>query len=224
MSTSVFPGALDNDTNLIRRINTDALIVADHNNLVDAIEAIEGFLATFANGARSDGDVLTAHAAASIGYEWLAGGGGGGGNYCYLREEQASGTNGGTSTAGSYAARVLNTKVVDTGGVCTLAANQFTLVAGTYRIAARAPGEDCGRNKLILYDVTSAAVLLVGAGAFHGAANVETDATLKGRFTVAAAHALELRWMCETGLASIGLGVACSFGDSEVYAEVELFS
>lgn len=44
MSTSTFPAAADNDTNLIRRVTGDVMVLADHNNLVDAIEAIEDTL------------------------------------------------------------------------------------------------------------------------------------------------------------------------------------
>lgn len=79
MSTSVFPSAIDNDANLGRVINTDALVPGLHNSHTDALEAIEGFLATFANGARTDGEVLSALASDPSGYVWAAGGGGGGG-------------------------------------------------------------------------------------------------------------------------------------------------
>lgn len=44
MTTSVFPGAADNDSNLYRVINTDTIIPGMHNNLNDAIQAIEGAL------------------------------------------------------------------------------------------------------------------------------------------------------------------------------------
>src|SRR5438128_3200167 len=60
--------------------------------------------------------------------------------YVSLQDRLASGTNVANSTTGSWVTRVLQTKVSDVGGLCTLASNQFTLTAGTYWIRAIAGG------------------------------------------------------------------------------------
>ena len=150
---------------------------------------------------------------------------GGLGNYCLLQEQQANNVAAGASTSGAYATRLLNTKVTDTGSVCTLSSNQFVLTAGVYRIQASAPWYKGDNIKLRLYDVTAASVLLVGQTAFAiAAAGVMGNAFLDGEFTAVASHSLALQGRCTTGQATNGLGAPANFGDIEIYAQVELFS
>jgi hypothetical protein len=146
-------------------------------------------------------------------------------SYAKLADVQTNGTNGGSFTSGSYATRVLNTEIVDPDGIVTLSANQFTLTTGTYRILARAPGYKCGRHKAKLYNVTDAADEIVGEGTFSAAASgyATTSALVRGQFTILDTKTFELQHRCETTSATFGLGVACSFSDSEIYAVVEIW-
>ena len=59
--------------------------------------------------------------------------------YILIRDEKASGTTGGTFTSGAWQTRDLNTEVVDTGNHASVATNQITLAAGTYRFRIVAP-------------------------------------------------------------------------------------
>jgi hypothetical protein len=142
--------------------------------------------------------------------------------YVYIREQQASGVSGGTSGS-TRQVRTLNTEVSDAAGVATLASNQITLTAGTYRFQARAPAYRPGRHQLRLRNVTAGATLSVGSTAYSDTTAVsQSDSFVRGRFTVAASQALELQHYIQSGGAD-GLGVASSSGDVEVYTEIEFW-
>jgi hypothetical protein len=55
MTASNFPHAIDLDAQLLRRTATDAIVPADHNNLVDAIQQLEAVLGTAADGTQPSG-------------------------------------------------------------------------------------------------------------------------------------------------------------------------
>lgn len=139
-----------------------------------------------------------------------------------LQDQKASGTDGGTFTAGAWQTRDLNTEVVDVNGVCTLSSNQFTLAVGTYEIIAMAPGHNAGDHQARLQNTTAATTILLGqlsGGATGG--NTTTISMVTGRFTVAASQALELQHRCTNTAATLGFGAAGSFG-TEVYSQVFL--
>jgi hypothetical protein len=52
---SNYPKTVDTDTQLIRRVSTDALVIADHNNLVDATESIEQTIGGVDDGTANGG-------------------------------------------------------------------------------------------------------------------------------------------------------------------------
>jgi len=144
--------------------------------------------------------------------------------YIHIRDEKASSTQGGTSIATTWQTRVLNTESVDTGGNATLASNQITLAAGTYRVRARAPASLSSIHKIRLRNVTSGVTLLVGSSAYNSpVSGIQTDSVLTGRITVAAAQVLELQHWVNTARGTDGLGTATISGEVEVYAEVEFW-
>jgi hypothetical protein len=144
--------------------------------------------------------------------------------YVHIRHEAASGVHAGTFTAGAYRTRPLTTKVSDAGNLATLAVNQITLAAGTYRFRSRAAGYAVGAHKCRLQNVTDSATVKVGSCAY---ANLNyggySDAVVEGRFTIAAGKALELQHFCGYTLANEGFGTATGTGEVEVYAEIEFW-
>lgn len=141
----------------------------------------------------------------------------------HLRDEKSAGTAGGDFTSGSWQTRVLNTEAQDTGSHCTLASNQFALLAGTYEITARAPGHACVQHQTRLQNVTDATTTLVGSPSISRAASLmPTDSWVIGRFTITATKTFELQHRCNTTRATDGLGTAGNFAVTEVYAEVWL--
>jgi hypothetical protein len=154
-------------------------------------------------------------------------GGTGGGTptegYIYIRDEKSSGTGGGGFTNGAWRTRTLNTEVIDAGGHSTLASNQVTLAAGTYRFAARAPGFQVDGHKVKLVNITDT-IDYVGSSANSNPIGYEqTDSFVRGRFTIAGAKVFELQHRCQTTNGTNGLGGAAFLSVNEVYAELEFW-
>lgn len=143
-------------------------------------------------------------------------------DYIHIREEQASGVDGGAFNNGAWRTRVLNVELQDTGGDAALAANQITLQAGTYRCLISCPAHYVDSHKARLQNITDGVTILIGTSEF-AYQFTQTIAVVRGRFILAAAKVLEVQHRCQTTVAVTGLGVASTFGVIEVYTEVELW-
>lgn len=162
-----------------------------------------------------------------------AGGGGGGGSglydaYVHIRDERASGTNGGDYTTGAtWQTRTLQTEKADPSGIASVGSNQITLAAGTYHIQARATTQFSGVARLRLRDITNSATLVLGDtnGDNQGSGGYTQNDSLElsGRFTLTATTTLELQMWAQYSRATYGFGQAASSGDVEVFASVELW-
>ncbi len=154
---------------------------------------------------------------------WVDPGAGGGGilkGVIILEDRKASGTDGGDSVAAGIVTRNLNTEVADTINRCTLAGNQFTLQAGTYRIRGRCPADRVDQHQALLYDVTGA-TYYPGETA-HTPSTLMTHAEVEAVVTVAGATVFELRHYTTTARIITGLGRAASSGQGEVYSRVSI--
>jgi hypothetical protein len=136
-------------------------------------------------------------------------------------EQQTSGTNGGTFTSGAWQTRTLNTEDVDTAAIGSLAGNQVTLPAGTYRCRIRAPGYACVSHQARLYNVTDAAATLLGSNEYQNV-QAQSNSVVIGRFTIAGAKAFRVEHRCSTTSPTTGFGVAASWG-TEVYTVAEFW-
>lgn len=149
-------------------------------------------------------------------------------DYILIRHEVAAGTNGGACTAGTFVTRQLNIEVVDTGNHATLAANQVTLLPGTYRILASAPAYRTDGHIVKWRNVTDATDVIIGTNAIAesalGTMNDSNRSWVSGRFTIATTKVFELQHFCVTssGTTDFGAGIATS-GTIDVYAVVELW-
>lgn len=141
-----------------------------------------------------------------------------------LEEQQVSATDAGEFTAGGWVTRVLNTEVTDGDAIVTLAANQFALIAGTYRIRASAPAHKVNSHQTRLYNVTAGAVTAYGTSEMTAAADgITTRSAIVTRVVVpVGGQTFRLEHYCETTRATDGLGLNCGFGNIEVYSRVEI--
>ena len=146
--------------------------------------------------------------------------------YISIRDEKAANTEGGTFTSGAWRTRDLNIEAIDTGNNCTLAANQFTLRPGTYRIQASAPAMTVLLHKAKLRNITAGSDTLIGTSEFidlEGGNGGQTRSIIGGQFSIATATVFEIQHQCLTTRATDGFGNASNFGVVEVYTTVELW-
>ena len=151
-----------------------------------------------------------------------AGGGGLFDAYAYVRDEKANNTASGAFNSGAWRTRDLNTEVFDSAGFVALAANQFTLGAGTYYIVGRAPAYNVNFNKARLRNVTDGTTVIIGSNTWtQNNQNSQLDSWVSGRVTIGAAKAFELQHFCSDSEGTTGFGRVNNLdGTIEVYAEV----
>lgn len=138
----------------------------------------------------------------------------------HVRDEKTSGTSGGSSIAGTQT-RTLNTVVKNSITGASLASNQITLPAGTYRIDANAPSTTAFQHQASLYNVTDSVVALVGESEYvTNTANVQTRSHVRGEFTITGTKVFEFRHYTQSAVSSIGLGQTASSGLTEIYSNV----
>lgn len=146
------------------------------------------------------------------------------GDYILIRDEKAQNTAGGTFTSGAWRTRTLNTEVTDAGNWATLAANQITLLPGTYRFQCGAPTRLVGVHQTRFQNITTGVTVAVGTSEYDtGAApGPSSRSRVQGRFAIASASVFELQHQCQTTRATDGFGIAANF-TTEVYAVCEFW-
>lgn len=144
-------------------------------------------------------------------------------DYLLYRQVVGSGIGGGVLNAAGWRTVPLNTKVVDQGGHGSIAANQVTLAAGTYRYKFSAnAGGVAGLFQGRLYNITNAVVVTDGYGSSGGDTNVLNNIKSigEGRFTIGGTIVFELQiFSAGTG----NFGVASNTGAPENYSTIEFW-
>ena len=168
-------------------------------------------------------EVLTMNAGATA-PEWAAASSGLFSSFAIIQDSKATTTAGGTFTLGAWRTRDLQTEQYDPDGIVSIAANQFTLAAGTYFIKATAPFYKAGYNAARIYNTTDASTELEGQNTDGNAASaVAGVALVEGVFTLGDAKVLELQHQSTATQATNGFGLPHSFGGTEVYSIVEIW-
>jgi hypothetical protein len=139
----------------------------------------------------------------------------------HAQDQKAANTAGGSSVAGADTARNLNVVLTNDIAGASLAANQIVLPAGTYFVEATAPAYSSDRHRLMLYNVTDAAVSLLGTTE-ASSATVTSRSVVKGRITITAPKTFELRHRVATSFATNGFGFPINDGRVEIYTEVKI--
>ena len=144
--------------------------------------------------------------------------------YIYIRDQKASGTAAQNGSGTTWNKRNLNTIVADTVGIAALSSDQFVLPAGTYRLSAHAPTYRQNQHQLRLRNVTDG-VTVANGGSFYSDSGTVTgsDATLRGRFTIATSKTFELQHWIATVAGGAAMGNQVTSGEIEIYAEIEFW-
>jgi hypothetical protein len=138
-----------------------------------------------------------------------------------VADQKASGTDGGGFTSGAWQTRTLNTVRHNSLTGASLATNQITLPAGTFRVSALAPAIRVAQHVAKLYNITASADAIIGTAATTDNGNFvgEVSAVI-GVITLAAPAVFELRHQCTTTVATNGMGRGAGFGVVETYSVV----
>ena len=140
-----------------------------------------------------------------------------------FNETQASNTQGGTFTSGSYVKRTLNTTVVNNITGCSIASSVITLPAGTYIAFGYAPALGVNSHKTRLQNTTAGTTIGLGQNSFSNSSPLSQTASIVNRtFTLTVTSTIELQHRAESTFATNGLGAICNFGDSEIYAQIQI--
>lgn len=143
--------------------------------------------------------------------------------YVNIQDQKAQNTAGGTFTSGAFQTRTLNTVQSDIAGVSTLATNQVTLLAGTYRVRIECPAYRVGQHQSRLQNITDSATTLIGtSNVSQTTIDAMCTSLIAGKFTIAGTKTFEIQHRCTTTGSSSGFGLAANF-TTEVYTVAEFW-
>ncbi len=142
--------------------------------------------------------------------------------FALLQNRRTAGTGGGATTEGAWSITPLNTEQEDPDGIVnSTSLPAFSLEAGTYRITGHIPLYNFAVGKVRLYNVTDAAVAIIGEGL--GSGSYYYPFPLIGTITITATKQFRVEYYASTGSGSgtAGQGFPTNLG-VEVYAQVEI--
>ena len=150
------------------------------------------------------------------------------GSYAKLMQSVASGSNGGSSVATTWTKLPLNSEY-DPDGFVTFsdASDNFSLPAGTFRIAACATMANAGGTvgtQMRLRNTSDGTTVLLSTGGSNMFASAENKLLfLSGEIVIAATKTFELQYWSSAAQANTGLGAPVSSGENEIYRVVEIW-
>ena len=142
-----------------------------------------------------------------------------------FNDTKSSGTNGGTFTQDADQTRTLNTTQYNGITGCSLASNQITLPAGTYKIIASAPAVRVSSHCAFLYNATDSSISIMGTAEYGetGSYYAQQRSYINGVITIAAQKVFEVRHRCTTSRSTDGYGVPHSFTSKDnVFTIIEI--
>lgn len=140
----------------------------------------------------------------------------------YLRDERASGIDGGSCGPSSWFTRQLNTLGGDIGFI-SLSGNQFKLQAGTYFVEVKAPAYGVGYHQIKLKVIETGSDVLFGSSEVSNPNSPSiTYSNILGEIIVEEASTFEVQHRCSHTKAGAGFGMAVGFGTVEIYTQVKI--
>jgi hypothetical protein len=142
----------------------------------------------------------------------------------HVRDEKASGTEGGATSSGDNTC-VLNTIKTNEITGASLSSNQITLPSGTYYIDASVPGFFVDRLRGFLRNITDSSDTILGQAGYAVATSPASQNVSKvcGRFTIASQKVFEIKLYCQTARVTNGFGVNTGDSRTNVYTDVQIW-
>ena len=143
----------------------------------------------------------------------------------HVRDEKATNTSAGASSAGTTHTRDLNTVVTNEISGASLSSNQITLPSGTYYLEARVPSSLSGYIQPYLYNTTDSSFTLIGnTGYAHpNLSMVNQLIDIRGRFTISAQKVFEIRHYASHSKGTYGLGSGANNSQINVFTDVQIW-
>jgi hypothetical protein len=149
--------------------------------------------------------------------------------YLNVIDQKSNGTSGGAVTASTWSStrrRDINTIRTNTIAGASLGTNEIILPSGVYHTFITSPFYRITSNRIRLVNVSNAdEVLLESQSNFSSSGgDVQTNAEIRGRFTLNATSTLQVWWRTSSsqGVAN-DMGVSASLGNFEIYTQVEIW-
>ena len=143
-------------------------------------------------------------------------------SYALICDQKSSGTEGGSSTSGSWMTRDLNTELADADGIVSISSNRFTLQAGSYLIKANCPAHLGNSHTCQIYNYTDSSVVETGTGEYVYQGGSTTRSFVMARVTIASAKEFTIRHRVSNSNSGNGLGVPNGWA-VEKYTMVEIY-
>jgi hypothetical protein len=144
----------------------------------------------------------------------------------HIRDEKASGADGGSSTATAWTKHTLDDVKINEIAGASQSSSVVTLPTGTYFLAAWCTAHRSGGVKIRWRNTADNVTAVVGNSAYdnNGGQYAQSYPQLFGRFTVAGGpKTFELQYWVAVGLATTGLGNAVGSGEVEIYADAMIW-
>jgi hypothetical protein len=140
-----------------------------------------------------------------------------------FNDTKANATNGGTFTNGAWRTRDINTSQSNSITSCSLASNQITLPAGTFRIEGFAIAFKVDQHQTRIYNITGSAVLFQGLSCYSDQfQDIATTSNFSGTVTFAASTVIELQHRSVTSYSTSGFGKGAGWGDSNIFSNITI--
>lgn len=157
----------------------------------------------------------------------IGGSSGGGGaasmSYAKVSDTKAANTAGGSSSAGAFRTRDLNTIDSDDDSIVSLSTNQISLGEGTYRVRGHTLTHATGNIKSRIRNITDSSDTIIGSNGFQSTAGIATYSFVEGQFTIASTKTFEFQIRTSLSRGTDGLGLQVNLGVSEVYTVLEIW-
>lgn len=140
-----------------------------------------------------------------------------------LEDQKASGTHGGSATAGSWQTRDLNTEVYDAGSFVSITTNTFVCTVDGIASWTAPTSDDTGVHVARLYNVTDSTVAGYGTSEYVNNVGYGHTTHSTGIAPITAGKTYRVEHQVQTSTATYGYGRAHSFG-TNVYTRVVIHS